>query len=78
MGKVTRSASVTTDDPANAAFSLTLSYEAINLLTVDPPRLVLMNFMAGVPSDSREIRVTAQQPPITAQPAGGGPPNRPS
>jgi hypothetical protein len=58
---VSRSAAVTTDDSTSPAFNLTLSYEAINLLTVDPQRLVLMNFMAGVPSDSREIRVTAQQ-----------------
>ncbi len=62
MGKMSRSAAVTTDDPVTPSFSLTLSYEAINLLAVDPQRLLLMNFMAGAAAESREIRITAQQP----------------
>ena len=59
---MSRAATVTTDDPVTPSFSLTLSYEGINLLAVDPQRLLLMNFMAGDRAESREMRVTAQQP----------------
>jgi hypothetical protein len=58
-GSFTRNASVTTDDPVNPVISLMLKYEAVQRVRADPERLLITNFVAGAPADSREVTITA-------------------